>query len=167
MLTHPAIADKSATAVHIDFLNGETPVVSSLDVAKNFNKDHRHLLRDIDKICTQLPEIFVKTNFGHSVREVDTFLGKRKQRYYLLTRDAFSFLVMGFTGAAAICWKLRYIEAFNALEKAAREHVRAMALESATRELSLARESAYRQGYDAGRASALPDVLGAENKARS
>lgn len=34
------------------------------------------------------------------------------------------------------------------------------------RRVDMARESAYRQGYDAGRASALPDVLNAENKAR-
>lgn len=34
------------------------------------------------------------------------------------------------------------------------------------RRVDMVRESAYRQGYDAGRASALPDVLNAENKAR-
>lgn len=45
----------------------------------------------------------------------------RKDRAYLLTRDGFSLLVMGFTGAAAVRWKIRYIEAFNALEAAVRE----------------------------------------------
>ena len=34
------------------------------------------------------------------------------------------------------------------------------------RRVDMVRESAYRQGYDAGRASALPDVLNAENRAR-
>lgn len=36
---------------------------------------------------------------------------------YLLTRDGFSLLVMGFTGAKALEWKLKYIQAFNAMEK--------------------------------------------------
>ena len=37
---------------------------------------------------------------------------------YLLTRDGFSFLVMGFTGAKADEWKLKYTEAFNKMEQA-------------------------------------------------
>lgn len=40
----------------------------------------------------------------------------RQERAFLLTRDALSLLIMGMTGKAAIMWKLRYIEAFNALE---------------------------------------------------
>jgi phage regulator Rha-like protein len=38
-------------------------------------------------------------------------------RQYLLTRDGFTLLVMGFTGQKALQWKLKYIEAFNAMEK--------------------------------------------------
>ena len=60
---------------------------------------------------------------------------------YFLTRDAFSLLVMGFTGAAAIQWKLKYIEAFNALESAVMEK-RASSLVEA------AREAGYMQGRD-------------------
>lgn len=37
---------------------------------------------------------------------------------YLLTRDGFSLLVMGFTGSRALEWKLKYIEAFNKMEQA-------------------------------------------------
>ena len=36
---------------------------------------------------------------------------------YLMNRDGFSLLVMGFTGAKALEWKLKYINAFNAMEK--------------------------------------------------
>lgn len=46
-------------------------------------------------------------------QEVEGGFGVRKERRYLLTRDAFFLLVMGFTGKAAIQWKLRYIEAFT------------------------------------------------------
>lgn len=45
----------------------------------------------------------------------------RIQRKYFLTRDGFSLLVMGFTGPAALHWKLLYIEAFNKMEKALKE----------------------------------------------
>jgi len=38
-----------------------------------------------------------------------------------LTRDGFSMLVMGFTGAEAMQWKVRYIAAFNALEAAVKK----------------------------------------------
>ena len=49
--------------------------------------------------------------------------GTRKVRQCALTRDALSLLVMGFTGKAAIMWKLRYIEAFNAMEQALYENI--------------------------------------------
>src|SRR5699024_11811103 len=42
-------------------------------------------------------------------------------REFLLTRDGFSFIVMGFTGAKADQWKLKYIEAFNQMEGALKE----------------------------------------------
>lgn len=45
----------------------------------------------------------------------------RGLKHYWLTRDGFSLLVMGFTGPAALHWKLLYIEAFNKMEKALKE----------------------------------------------
>ncbi len=38
-----------------------------------------------------------------------------------MTRDGFTLLAMGFTGAKALQWKLRYIEAFNRMETEIRE----------------------------------------------
>ena len=44
-----------------------------------------------------------------------TFENRGKQYpMYLMNRDGFSLLVMGFTGKAALEWKLKYIQAFNA-----------------------------------------------------
>lgn len=34
-----------------------------------------------------------------------------------MNRDGFSLLVMGFTGKKAMAWKIKYIEAFNAMER--------------------------------------------------
>lgn len=130
------------STIHIDFLNGQTPVVSSLDVARHFQRRHSHILRDIDRLRSILPKSFTAPNFGLS--EYTDTTG-RKLISYLLTRDAFSLLVMGMTGKAAIQWKLRYIEAFNALEAAALD-----------RQAELAREAGYRQGRE--ETLALPAV---------
>lgn len=110
------------------------PAVRSDIVAYHFHRNHRDVLRDIRKLRAKCPESFYQRNFA-PVEYTDSKGEKRPA--YLLTRDAFSLLVMGMTGKAAILWKLRYIEAFNTLEAAA--------LESRA---ELARESAYRRSYD-------------------
>ena len=138
---------KSGMPIHFEFLNNDTPVVLSTDVALHFQRRHSHILRDIDRLRSLLPKSFFAPNFGLIEREVSVGFGSRKNPAYLLTRDAFTLLVMGMTGKAAIMWKLKYIEAFNALETAA--------LES---HAELAREAGYQQGLDAGRAAAAPVV---------
>ena len=123
--------------IKIDWLNTQTPVVSSRDVAKHFGKKHKHVLRDIEQLRSNLPESFNGPNFG----PVEYRDSKGEPRpAYNLTRDAFSLLVMGFTGPRALIWKLRYIEAFNALERAVTENA-----------LEMAREAGYRQGVDEAR----------------
>lgn len=48
-------------------LNGkQIPAVTSQQVAEIFGKRHDHVLRDIEQILTQVPEIFIKPNFGLS-----------------------------------------------------------------------------------------------------
>ena len=94
--------------------NGE-PVVSSRQIAESFGKDHNHVLRDIKALEEGMPKIgqtplFFKTEYTHE---------QNGQTYpmYLMNRDGFALLAMGFTGKAAMQWKLRYIEAFNAMEQ--------------------------------------------------
>lgn len=41
----------------------------------------------------------------------------KEQPMYLLNREAYWLVVMGFTGEEAMRWKLRFIEAFNRLEE--------------------------------------------------
>lgn len=97
---------------------GNTPAVLSTEVARHFQKRHSHVLREIDRLRSICPKSFNEPNFGR-VNYVDVKGEKRPA--YLLTRDALSLLVMGFTGKAAIMWKLRYIEAFNAMESRLRD----------------------------------------------
>lgn len=110
----------------IRFLSiGTLPAVLSTEVARNFQRNHAHVLREIDRLRSILPKSFVESNFGFAFRIVPTGNGgTRKVRQCALTRDALSLLVMGFTGKAAIMWKLRYIEAFNTMEQALYENIR-------------------------------------------
>jgi Rha family phage regulatory protein len=88
------------------------PVASSRQIAENFEKRHDHVMRDIDAIKKDVP------NFGEMFFETtvpDSY--GREQRAYLMNRDGFTLLAMGFTGKAALEWKLKYIAAFNEMEK--------------------------------------------------
>lgn len=90
--------------------NGE-PVASSRDVAKRFGKEHKHVLASIRQILVaenSAAKFFHESSFEY-----------RGQKFpeYLMNRDGFSLLAMGFTGKEAVQWKLKYIEAFNTMEK--------------------------------------------------
>lgn len=91
----------------------EVTVVTSLDVAETFGKEHRRVLQDIrDLKCSEEFRLhnFVQSNYvneqGH------------KQSMFIMTRDAFTILVMGYTGEKAMQFKEAYIKQFNAMEKA-------------------------------------------------
>ena len=130
------------------------PAVLSTQVAERFLRRHDHLLRDIATLRSLLPKSFDRANFC-SIAMKDS-QGKKRPAY-LLTRDAFSLLVMGMTGKTSIMWKLRYIEAFNALEQAQMQRER----ESFENQAELAREAGYLQGRQ--EALCLP-VMQAERK---
>ena len=91
--------------------NGE-PVVSSRQIAESFGKEHKNVMQSIENISAEnsaVTQMFFKTTYT---------AGTGKQYpMYLMNRDGFSLLVMGFTGKAALEWKLKYIAAFNAMEK--------------------------------------------------
>lgn len=80
-------------------------------VAQVFGKAHRDVLRAIRNLET--PEEFNLRNFAQIEFKDDK---GRTFPEYTMTRDGFMFLVMGFTGAKAVGVKLKFIEAFNAME---------------------------------------------------
>lgn len=94
----------------------KTVWVSSLYVAKAFDKQHFHVLRDIEKLIninSGLSEEFGQSNFGLSSYKNQQ---NKKQPCYLMTRDGFTLLVMGYTGKKAMQFKEFYINRFNELE---------------------------------------------------
>lgn len=80
-------------------------------VAQVFGKAHRDVLRAIRNLET--PDEFNLRNFAQVEFKDDK---GRTFPEYTMTRDGFMFLVMGFTGAKAVGMKLKFIEAFNAME---------------------------------------------------
>lgn len=93
--------------------NNNQVVTTSRQVAETFGKNHQHVLEAIRKLLkkdvSKIREMFYDTV------EPDSY--GRPQKVYLINKDGFSLLVMGFTGDKALEFKLAYIEAFNAMEK--------------------------------------------------
>ncbi len=96
----------------LSLVNGK-PRASSVSIAEHFKKRHTNVLRSIAQTCRNLPNEFNALNFER-VEFTDSKGEKRPA--YLMTRDGFTLIVMSFTGKEAMAWKLRYIEAFNAME---------------------------------------------------
>ena len=100
------------------YLKNDEAVCSSLDVAEKFEKRHADVIRAIENLqkndSTQnCVRCFKKTNYKDAKGEM--------RPMYLMNRDGFTFLVMGFTGKKANEWKWNYIHAFNSMESILRE----------------------------------------------
>lgn len=97
------------------FFNDGRLVTTSQAIADYFDKQHKHVLAKIDALdCS--PE-FASANFSADVQAVEIGNGaERESRCYLITKDGFMFLVMGFTGKKAARLKEAYIAKFNAME---------------------------------------------------
>lgn len=95
----------------------DTARVDSLYVADFFEREHKNVLRDIERITA--PESGLSTKFNQLNFEPISYKDarNRRQKAYALTRDGFTILVMGFTGAKAMKFKELYIKRFNEMEK--------------------------------------------------
>lgn len=84
------------------------PCTTSRMIAAKFGKRHADLLRSIESL--ECGEDFRERNFALSSYLNDQ---NKQQPEYIITRDGFVFLVMGFTGKQAAKFKEQYINAFN------------------------------------------------------
>lgn len=87
-------------------------VTSSLNVAENFDKQHKHVLEAIDelvRVVENSADLFYEDTYIHPQN-------KQEYRVIYMNRDGFTILAMGFTGKKALQFKLKYIDAFNKME---------------------------------------------------
>lgn len=103
------------------------PMTNSLLVAETFGKRHEHVVRDIEETIEkiQLVDCQHTPNLGNRdamflEQKSEVAIpngGTRKVKQYTMNRDGFTLLAMGYTGKKAMEFKLRYIDAFNAMER--------------------------------------------------
>lgn len=88
-------------------------LASSREVAEKFGKNHDKVCRDIRNLLKSQP-----TKLAIEFIESE-YISDRRRTYteFLMTRNGFSLLCMGFTGEKALEWKLKYIDAFNQMEE--------------------------------------------------
>ena len=92
-------------------INNNQIVVSSKDLAEHFGKEHKDVLENIRNI------LVAENSATKFFQETSSVYRGREFPFYLMNRDGFSLLAMGFTGKKALQWKLKYIEAFNEMEE--------------------------------------------------
>lgn len=97
-------------------IENEQAVTTSRNVAETFEKEHKNVLRDIDDLKKTMggaqnwADLFYETTYTHPQN-------KQEYRQYLMNKDGFTLLAMGFTGKKAIDFKLAYINQFNKMER--------------------------------------------------
>lgn len=129
-------------SIELHDINGkQVPAVTSLQVAEAFGKEHFHVMRDIRNLLES--DDFSQSNFV-LVHYMDA---KGEERpIYVMSRDGFVLLGMGFTGAKARAMKISYIVRFNEMEEQLRSNVPALPKDypSALRALADAEEKRLR-----------------------
>ena len=91
--------------------NGQA-VTNSVKVAEKFGKEHKHVLESIRKLMTAENSAVLQM-FEESIYVNEQ---NKTQPMYLMNRDGFTLLAMGFTGTKAMAFKIDYINAFNKME---------------------------------------------------
>ena len=113
-------------------------VTSSQAVAYYFEKDHGKVLRSIRSLLSFQETSEGMTKNGHTPKWFYEYQYTNEQNHqtypaFLMTRDGFTLLAMGFTGKKALEWKIRYIQAFNEMERKLKEQENPTAQNSAAK----------------------------------
>ncbi len=110
----------SSRALSVETINTDTlvvisndqPTTTSLKIAEYFGKLHKNVLQKIETL--ESSQEFNELNF----KLVSYKDEKGEMRpMYQITKDGFTLLTMGFTGAKALKFKVDYINAFNKMEQ--------------------------------------------------
>ena len=122
--------------IEISKING-VPMTNSKNVADKFCKQHRLILDSVRRIIANEPE-FGRANFCASSYTSDQ---NKVLECFEMTRDGFSMVAMSLTGKEAMNWKVRYINAFNAMEAELLRHQNSIEWKQARLQIKDARKS--------------------------
>jgi Rha family phage regulatory protein len=127
----------------------EVTVVSSLDVAETFEKHHKDVMESIRAIESNISTAEFSALFNLTTYKASN--GKSNPMY-VMTKDGFTLLAMGYTGEKAMKFKLAYIKQFNVMEKALQgkliEREKGIAVrQSLTKALQLSTENERMHGH--------------------
>ena len=114
-------------------------VTSSLIVAQEFEKEHKNVLQTIKNLMAQncaVRNMFVENTYVSG--------RGRDEPMFVMSRDGFSLLVMGFTGDKALKFKLDFIEAFNKME----EKLKTKAIDFSNPDTILQLAQSYKDEYE-------------------
>lgn len=140
-------------------IENEVPKTTSLVVAKFFGKRHADVLRSISKLdCS---EEFSKRNFALVIESMTYNDNKgvsqdkdtKRIDHYMMTKDGFMFLVMGFTGKQAAKLKEAYINEFNRMSDILNQRQNSLMYQY--NKITIDYDTATRNASDAGRALAM------------
>jgi len=98
-------------------MQNRTAVTSSLVVAESFEKEHKHVLRDIEKLKNSLSKLGLTPKDLFFDSEYVNENNKQVYKMYYMNRDGFTMLVGNFTGEKAMLFRYQYTQAFNEMEK--------------------------------------------------
>lgn len=104
------------TKINLLTENGQV-YATSREIANDFEKEHKHVLEGIREIIKNLTVENSAVRFeGYFMESKYSTRGKEYPEYKL-TKDGFTLIAMGFTGAKAFNFKIDYINKFNEMEK--------------------------------------------------
>lgn len=94
----PAIINDAAT------VSGGQAVTTSLKIADVFDKEHKHVIRDIEKL-EKIRKTCNSPFLGHHRMSRKRHSGVKQIKAYLITRNGMMLLTTGFTGAKVMQFK--------------------------------------------------------------
>ncbi|ONG80148.1 hypothetical protein BKK41_16065 [Bacillus cereus] len=105
------------------FIENNEVVTDSKKVAEVFGKRHNDLMKRIRELNNELGGVGEKSHTYFTSSFYENEQNNQVYEKYLLTRDGFTLLVMGFTGKKALQFKMMYINEFNRMEQELKKHL--------------------------------------------
>lgn len=111
----------NSALIEISHTQDGIPMVSSKEVARKFGRRHDNFLKSYKETISHLQDSdFIARNFEEN--RIKTLQGTIELSEVMMTRDGFSILAFGLTGKDALQWKVKFIDAFNSMEKSVLEY---------------------------------------------